>query len=140
MGTPKVSVLLPVRNGGPWLEDSLASLARQTLRTFEVIAVDDGSTDGSESLLDRWAANDTRFTVIHRQAQGLVAALNHGLDARHWWRGWMPMTSVTHGGSSCRRPCSLLDPKSGWSRVWYATSHRAELPRVFACTRRGSIR
>jgi len=38
------------------------------------------STDGSESLLDRWAANDTRFTVIHRQAQGLVAALNHGLE------------------------------------------------------------
>lgn len=80
MDTPKVSVLLPVRSGGPWLEDSLASLARQTLRTFEVIAVDDGSTDGSEILLDRWAANDTRFTVIHRQAQGLVAALNHGLD------------------------------------------------------------
>jgi len=80
MNTPKVSVLLPVRNGGSWLEDSLASLARQTLRTFEVIAVDDGSTDGSESLLDRWSVRDPRFTVVHRQAQGLVGALNHGLE------------------------------------------------------------
>ena len=80
MNTPKVSVLLPVRNGCPWLENSLASLVRQTLSEFEVIAVDDGSIDESGALLDRWADRDPRFTVIHQQAQGLVTALNRGLE------------------------------------------------------------
>jgi len=80
MAVPAVSVLLPVRNAAPWLEDSLASLARQTLPEFEVIAVDDGSNDGSGDLLENWADRDPRFTVIHQQARGLVTALNRGLE------------------------------------------------------------
>ena len=80
MPTPSVSVLLPVRDAAPWLDASLGSLARQTLADFEVIAVDDGSTDKSGEILDRWAAADRRITVIHRPARGLVPALNTGLD------------------------------------------------------------
>jgi glycosyltransferase involved in cell wall biosynthesis len=80
MTPPTVSVLLPVRDARPWLETGLASLARQTLADFEVIAVDDGSGDGSGALLDRWASRDPRFTVIHQPADGLVAALNRGLE------------------------------------------------------------
>lgn len=79
MTTPTVSVLLPVRNGGRWLAAGLASLARQSLPAFEVIAVDDGSDDGSGVLLDGWAGRDPRFTVVHQPAEGLVAALNRGL-------------------------------------------------------------
>jgi glycosyltransferase involved in cell wall biosynthesis len=75
-----VSVLLPVRNGGRWLEAGLASLARQSLPTFEVIAVDDGSDDDSGTLLDDWAARDSRFSVVHQSAEGLVVALNRGLE------------------------------------------------------------
>jgi len=75
-----VSVLLPVRNGGRWLETGLASLARQSLPSFEIIAVDDGSDDDSATLLDGWAVRDSRFTVVHQPAEGLVAALNHGLE------------------------------------------------------------
>jgi glycosyltransferase involved in cell wall biosynthesis len=77
---PKVSVLMPVRNAVRWIESSLASLARQTLGDFEVVAVDDGSTDGSRDVLDRWAAADRRFTTIRQPALGLVAALNRGLE------------------------------------------------------------
>jgi len=80
MTPPTISVLLPVRNGGRWLVAGLASLARQSLPTFEVIAVDDGSDDDTGALLDGWAAQDQRFTVVHQPAEGLVAALNHGLD------------------------------------------------------------
>ncbi len=77
---PTVSVLLPVRNATPWLAECLASLARQSLTDHEVVAVDDGSDDGSGELLDRRAAADPRIRVIHRPTRGLVAALNHGLD------------------------------------------------------------
>jgi GT2 family glycosyltransferase len=80
MADPRVSVLLPVRNGGPWLEAALASLARQTLTDHEVVVVDDGSTDGSGALLDRRAADDPRLRVVHQPASGLVAALNRGLE------------------------------------------------------------
>ncbi len=71
---------MPVRNAAPWLEHSLASLTRQTLSDIEIIAVDDGSGDESGDLLDRQAERDPRLTVIHRPAQGLVTALNHGLS------------------------------------------------------------
>jgi len=80
MPSPSVSVLLPVRDAAPWLDDCLASLERQTLTDFEVIAVDDGSTDGSGRVLDRWTQGDRRIAVIHQSAHGLVPALNTGLD------------------------------------------------------------
>ncbi|HSL17172.1 MAG TPA: glycosyltransferase [Methylomirabilota bacterium] len=80
MPTPAVSVLLPVRDAGPWLEPCLASLARQTLADLEVVAVDDGSTDGSGAVLDAWAARDRRFRILHRPAAGIVPALLEGFQ------------------------------------------------------------
>jgi GT2 family glycosyltransferase len=73
---PLISVLLPVRDAGPWLESSATSLARQTLRDYEVIAVNDGSRDRSGELLERIAARDPRWRVLHTAAHGLPRALN----------------------------------------------------------------
>lgn len=72
-------MLLPVRDAGPWLGSSLASLWRQSLRDFEVIAVDDGSADGSGERLDREADREPRLRVVHTPALGLPAALNTAL-------------------------------------------------------------
>ncbi len=80
MTTPLISVLLPVRDAGAYFEECMASLGRQTLEDFEVVAVDDGSTDGSEVALDEWAARDPRVQVVHREQEGLVATLNAGLE------------------------------------------------------------
>ena len=80
MTTPLISVLLPVRDAGAYLDECMASLGRQTLEDFEVVAVDDGSTDGSEVALDEWAARDPRVRVVHREQEGLVATLNAGLE------------------------------------------------------------
>lgn len=66
---------MPVRDAAPWLDASLASLWRQTLRDFEVVAVDDGSTDGSGERLERAAACEPRLRVIHTSARGLPRAI-----------------------------------------------------------------
>jgi glycosyltransferase involved in cell wall biosynthesis len=76
---PALSVLVPVRNAMPWLGTSLRSLWRQAFRDFEVVAVDDGSTDGSGEALDRAARREPRLRVVHTAARGLPLALNEGL-------------------------------------------------------------
>lgn len=72
---PKASVLLPVRDGARWLGPCLESLAAQHLARFEVLAVDDGSRDGTRALLDAFAARDPRFRVLGQPPLGIVAAL-----------------------------------------------------------------
>jgi glycosyltransferase involved in cell wall biosynthesis len=76
---PRISVLLPVRNALPYLDASLASLWRQTFRDFEVIAVDDGSTDGSGEALEAAARGEPRLRVVRAAARGLPHALNAAL-------------------------------------------------------------
>ena len=76
---PLVSVVLPVRNGEPWLAEALGSVAAQTLRDWELIAVDDGSQDGTPGVLADHAARDRRIRIIRQDALGLVAALNRGI-------------------------------------------------------------
>jgi glycosyltransferase involved in cell wall biosynthesis len=73
-------VLLPVRDAAGTLERCLRSLRRQTLRDHEVVAVDDGSRDGSGALLDAAAALDDRLRVVHTAPRGLVPALNTALE------------------------------------------------------------
>ena len=76
---PAISVLLPVKNARPWLERTLDSLWRQTCCDFEVVAVDDGSADGSGALLERIAIREPRLRPVHTPGQGLPATLNHAL-------------------------------------------------------------
>ena len=62
----KVSVIIPVYNVENFLKQCLDSVANQTLQDFQVIVVDDGSTDGSGKICDDYAALDSRFIVIHK--------------------------------------------------------------------------
>lgn len=81
MSPPRISILLPVRNEECLLPAALASLGRQTLADWELVAVNDGSTDKTGAILDDLAARDPRVRVLHLQSSGLVAALNAGLAA-----------------------------------------------------------
>lgn len=78
--TPLVSIIVPVYNVEPYLDQCLASIVAQTYTDIEVIVVDDGSTDGGGAVCDGWAGKDRRFHVIHQQNRGLSAARNAGLD------------------------------------------------------------
>ena len=76
-GAPLVSVLLPVRDSLDTLGECLHSLRAQTLQEHEVVAIDDGSTDGSRALLEETARADPRVRVVSNRGRGLVDALNH---------------------------------------------------------------
>jgi glycosyltransferase involved in cell wall biosynthesis len=79
--TPRVSILMPVHNEARYLPQALASLQRQTLRDWELVAVDNGSSDATPQLLATAARLDERIRVLTLPAPGLVNALNSGLAA-----------------------------------------------------------
>ncbi len=76
----KVSVIIPVYNVQEYLERCLDSLIAQTHKDWEAICIDDGSRDGSGSILDRYAAKDGRFKVMHKANEGVSAARNLALE------------------------------------------------------------
>jgi len=77
---PLISVVLPVWNGARWLTEAIDSIRRQTLDNFELIVVDDGSTDGSADIIEASARSDRRIRNFRQERYGLVAALNRGLS------------------------------------------------------------
>jgi len=76
---PRISVLMPVRNEERYLGAALDSLCRQTFTQWELVAVDDGSSDATPAILAAAARNDSRIRVVRLDGEGLVAALNAGL-------------------------------------------------------------
>ena len=79
--SPTISVLLPIFNGEKFLDECLASLLEQSFEDFEIVAVDDGSSDGSAEILKVWCSRDSRIRILTRPHSGLVEALNAGLSA-----------------------------------------------------------
>ena len=75
-----VTVLLPVYNGGATLAGAIESILRQDIDDWELLIIDDGSTDGSALIAESYRKRDTRITVVvHELNQGLAATLNEGL-------------------------------------------------------------
>ncbi len=80
------SVIVPVYNVASYLRLCLESLVNQTCTDFEIIVVDDGSTDGSGMICDEYAERHSSLTVIHQENQGLSGARNTGLkEAKGEW-------------------------------------------------------
>lgn len=76
---PAISVLVPVYNAVPFLEQCLDSVRNQSFTDFEVICLNDGSTDDSLETLNRFAQQDKRFVVIDKENEGYGKTLNRGL-------------------------------------------------------------
>lgn len=77
--SPAISVIVPVYNMEKYVEQALDSLLSQTLRELEIIVVNDGSTDGSADIVERYARMDDRILVLHQKNAGLSGARNAGL-------------------------------------------------------------
>ena len=80
MQEPKVSVIMPVYNVEEYLPQCLDSLLAQTMGDFELICVDDGSTDSSPAILEEYARRDSRLRLLRQQNKGGGAARNLGMD------------------------------------------------------------
>lgn len=76
---PSISIIIPIYNTEKYLEQCLESIANQTFTNFEVLCIDDGSTDDSPAIMEAFTAKDTRFKVIHKQNAGYGSAVNAGL-------------------------------------------------------------
>jgi len=78
MPSPAVSVVMPAFNAAAFLDEAVQSILDQTFRDFEFIIIDDGSTDDTARILQKYAQADDRVKVYRQENQGMIAALNRG--------------------------------------------------------------
>ena len=76
----KVSIIIPTFNVEPFLVECMESITRQTLEDIEIIAINDGSTDGSLAILQEYAAKDSRITIVDKVNEGYGIGMNIGLE------------------------------------------------------------
>lgn len=78
---PLISIIVPVYQVKDYISECVESLLAQTYTNLEILLVDDGSTDGSGEICDRYAERDSRVRVVHQEKQGPSVARNVGLDS-----------------------------------------------------------
>ncbi len=78
---PKISIIVPIYNLEPYLNGCIDSILSQSFSDFELLLINDGSTDGSGSICDEYADNDNRVKVIHKEYGGVSSARNTGINA-----------------------------------------------------------
>ncbi|WP_286727790.1 MULTISPECIES: glycosyltransferase family 2 protein [Sphingobacterium] len=77
---PKITVVMPVFNTEAYIDRAVKSILDQTFENFELLVINDGSTDGSLSRLEQWASKDHRLRVISQVNRGASAARNVGIS------------------------------------------------------------
>ncbi len=80
MNKTRLSIIIPVYNAEDYLDRCLESIFEQSFPSYEVILVDDGSTDSSPLICDRYSATDPRFRTVHKENGGVSSARNAGLN------------------------------------------------------------
>lgn len=77
---PKVSVIIPVYNKEAYLDACMESLVNQTVKEIEILLINDGSTDGSALVCDKWKEKDNRVKVVHKENEGAALTRNMGIS------------------------------------------------------------
>ena len=110
-----ISVIIPIYNAEPYLSRCIDSVLCSDYTDFELILVDDGSTDGCLRICQAYAERDPRITVLSQKNQGVSAALNRGLEL--WSCLWMRTIASLQTiclwwpGRRMRTCCCLTSPK-----------------------------
>ncbi|MDR3466436.1 MAG: glycosyltransferase [Xanthobacteraceae bacterium] len=113
MPVPLVSVIMPARNAGRFLDSAIRSVLDQSLPDFELLVVDDGSDDDTRAICQHLARSDARVMVSTNPGRGLVDALNHGLhSARGRYVARMDADDISLPGRF-KRQVDLLDANPG---------------------------
>ena len=123
---PLVSVIIPIYNAEPYLDQALESVEGQTYKNLEIICLNDGSTDNSLDIMRAHAARDERIVVIDKHNQGYGATCNRGLDESHgeWISILEPDDWIESGMYSDLLALARMYPepidivKSGYWRIW----------------------
>lgn len=91
-----ISVILPVYNAEKYVSQALESISNQTFKDFEIIAINDGSTDNSLNIMQEYAKKEPRMRIISRENRGLVATLNEGIQqAKGKWIARMDADDIS---------------------------------------------
>ena len=77
---PRISIIIPLYNVEDYIEYCLKSILNQRFEEYEVILINDGSTDKSRKIIDKYAINDERIKVIHKNNEGASKARNLGIE------------------------------------------------------------
>lgn len=80
MSSVELSVVMPVYNAEPYLDEAIQSILSQSFTNFEFIIIDDGSTDRSSEIIEKYSKLDSRIKVISQKNHGLIYSLNLGLE------------------------------------------------------------
>lgn len=157
-----ISIIIPIYNAERYLKECLESIRRQTYLNYEVLLIDDGSTDGSSRICNEFATNNPHFHYFHRGKEGVSSARNYGLDkAKGEWicfidaDDWVstdylqilssqqPQADITFFGANVMRPdgkretlvhsCIYADDREGIEEVIY-TLKCGQLGDVFGWT------
>jgi glycosyltransferase involved in cell wall biosynthesis len=80
MTEPEVSIIIPVCNGEKYLKECLDSVAAQTMNNYELICINDGSTDGTRKILEEYQRRDKRVRIINQTNMGYGLTMNRGID------------------------------------------------------------
>ena len=123
---PRVSVIVPVYNIENYIEECICSILEQSYNDLELILVDDGATDSSGDICDKFSQKDNRVKVIHRENGGLACAVNTGL--KHVTGEWI----VFVDGDDCISESAIqhvmeLQQKYDSDLVIYDFSYRKEM-------------
>jgi len=124
---PKISIILPALNAASTLTACLGSVIRQSLAEWECLLLDDGSSDSTPAIANRFAAADRRFRVLSAPHRGLVSVLNDGIErCRGDYIARMDADDLMHR-RRLEQQCALLDAEPGLAA---AGCHVRMFPRV----------
>ena len=135
--TPLISVIMPVYNTSEFLEESIESVLAQTFSDFELILVNDGSTDNSGQICAQYAQKDPRIVVINKENGGLGSARQAGMDAAKGKYITFPDSDDYLKSDAYEKCIDILETKApdlvlfGYRKVFMNKSAEGEIKDVF---------